>query len=195
MCSVFFMILFNFVYLYYKLSIKNIIWITDYDDKINDRFFISMLLGLHRYHIINLGGIIVNNDNFKIKSLLIRKKIRSYSIKDSDIPIGICGNAIYGNDNIENNIYILEGEYIISDFITSKCFPDYIKSNLSIICDGKLTSLANILKNNLDIKKYINNLILLGDCDIIDNRLIPNSNCKIFRNDLESAKFVLILTK
>ena len=150
---------------FYKSKNENVIWITDFNNEENSNMMLSIICSLHEYTIINLKGIIINNDTNLLKAKKIRKIINSYNIDSSKINISINGNFNISEINHNYDIDIWSANDMLDDILS--------KNKLTILCGGDISCL-NLITNYDNILK----LVLLGNYDdccksnYYDNKLL-----------------------
>ena len=177
--SFYFMCVLYYIFSNYSFQIKKILYITDENDQFNDQMTIKLLKILDKYGVIKLVGLIVNEDNDLSKSIKLRKQLDKTSI-------AICGNNNPTNLYLKHNIDIWNGYHLIDNIIKEN-------GNISIICNGKMTSIYETLKYKISNIHYIDNISLIGDLSIENNHIILDKNSFSFKDDISSATYLINL--
>ena len=104
-----------------------------------------------------------SKNNLKVIQKVLNSNIKMYEGTNSNIPNSYAAFA-HGEDGLGNTFFpeidMPFEEISAEDFIISKA--DELENNLTIICLGPLTNLANALKRRPDIASKIAEVVIMG---------------------------------
>lgn len=171
--------------IYYKKQTKNVIFITDFEENINDYLAIELLVKMQKLKLIKVLDIVVNGDNIKAQQL--RLFLKDLGTNDVDFPITL--NEVKDSYDISE----LDSYYIdqcnASEMIEQICSEN---KKVSIIGAGDLSSLVTASRNSE--LKSLSEIYVMDNIGIVGNRATrlssnTDNNFMILFNNLQNKTF------